>query len=118
MGFFSRLFGKKSYEETLKEEAEKNNSKPQIDYSKASFIFYVEDVFVITGRGTVVTGRCTLGSAKVGDKVLINGGIEAIITGVESFRKQINMINVGESAGILLKDVSREAVRKGDLLSK
>lgn len=125
MGFFSRLFGKKSYEEELKENCAEIIEKAEmenriINYQNgvdAEFQFRIDDVFSITGRGTVVTGRVICGSIQYGDSVMING-IETVVLGIESFRKTINVAKAGDSVGIFLKGVTKNQVQRGDLLYK
>lgn len=81
------------------------------------FRMVVEDVFSIVKRGTVVTGQVQAGSLKVGDEVLIRGrGMEkkAVVSGIEAFRKILDHANQGDHVGILLKDISRQDVEKGD----
>lgn len=85
--------------------------------SSGSFEFMVEDVFTITGRGTVVTGRVTKGTVRVGDDVTISpSGIRTAVTGIEQFRKSLDYAQEGDNAGLLLRGVSRDQVHRGDLL--
>ena len=85
-----------------------------------SFKFEIEDVFSITGRGTVVTGYVAHGSARVGDNVLIKyitgDTIPTKIVGIEQFRKQCDIANEGENCGILLHGVSKNDVLRGSSL--
>ncbi len=83
------------------------------------FHLVVEDVFSIAKRGTVVTGRIEAGTLKVGDEIMIRGrGTEkkAIVTGIEAFRKTLDQATTGDAVGILLKDISRQEVQRGDEL--
>jgi translation elongation factor EF-Tu-like GTPase len=84
------------------------------------FIFKVEDVFTITGRGIVVTGRVTSGSVDVGYTVEIhkaNGKvISTMVAGIESFRKMKTTAVAGENVGILLQGISKSDVSRGDIL--
>ena len=83
------------------------------------FHLVVEDVFSIAKRGTVVTGRIEAGTLKVGDEIMIRGrGTEkkAIVTGIEAFRKTLDQATAGDAVGILLKDISRQEVQRGDEL--
>lgn len=85
--------------------------------SSGSFEFNVEDVFSITGRGTVVTGRVTSGKVNVGDNVtILPSGLSTTVTGIEMFRKSLDCAQVGDNAGILLRGVSREDVQRGNKL--
>ncbi len=77
----------------------------------------VEDVFMIRGRGTVVTGKIETGILKVGDDVVIkgaNGQKTTTVTGIESFRKALNQANPGDTVGLLLKDLSKQDIQHGD----
>lgn len=79
--------------------------------------FVVEDVFAITGRGTVVTGRVMKGVVAVGDEVTISpSGVKTVVTGIEQFRKTSNFAQEGENAGLLLRNVSREQVKRGYII--
>jgi len=93
--------------------------EPKRDIDKA-FLMPVEDVFTITGRGTVVTGRVERGEIKVGDKVEIVGLTatkESTVTGVEMFRKLLDSAKAGDNAGILLRGIDRDAVQRGQVLA-
>ncbi|KJV91468.1 elongation factor Tu [Rickettsia bellii] len=85
------------------------------------FLMPIEDVFSISGRGTVVTGRIEAGKVKVGEAVEIVG-IKAtqtsICTGVEMFRKLLDSGEAGDNVGILLRSIDREAVQRGQVLAK
>ncbi|AWD32799.1 Elongation factor Tu [Candidatus Kinetoplastibacterium sorsogonicusi] len=86
-----------------------------------SFIMPVEDVFSISGRGTVVTGRVERGIIKVGDELEIVGiknTIKTICTGVEMFRKLLDQGQAGDNVGILLRGTKREDVERGQVLAK
>ena len=86
------------------------------------FAMPVEDVFTITGRGTVATGRVERGVVKVGDAVEIVGLSEAprptVVTGVEMFRKLLDQAEAGDNIGALLRGVTRKDVERGQLLAK
>ena len=85
------------------------------------FIMPVEDVFTITGRGTVVTGRIEAGVVKVGEEVEIIGlkdTVKKIVTGVEMFKKSLDQGQAGDNAGILLRGVERKDVERGMVLAK
>ncbi len=85
------------------------------------FLMPVEDVFSITGRGTVATGRVERGQVKVGDNVEIVG-IKAtqktVVTGVEMFRKLLDQAEAGDNIGALLRGVNRESIQRGQVLAK
>ncbi len=86
------------------------------------FIMPVEDVFSITGRGTVATGRVEKGIVKVGDEVEIVGLMEApkktVVTGVEMFRKLLDQAQAGDNIGALLRGVQRTDIERGQVLAK
>jgi elongation factor Tu len=85
------------------------------------FIMPVEDVFTITGRGTVVTGRIEAGIVKVGEEVEIIGlrdTVKKVVTGVEMFKKSLDHGQAGDNAGILLRGVERKDVERGMVLAK
>ena len=85
------------------------------------FLMPIEDVFTITGRGTVVTGRVERGQVKLNDEVEIVGLKEtkkSVVTGIEMFRKQLDYAESGDNAGILLRGISREDVERGQVLAK
>jgi elongation factor Tu len=81
----------------------------------------VEDVFTITGRGTVATGRVERGQVKVGDNVEIvgiNDTLTSVVTGVEMFRKLLDYAEAGDNIGVLLRGVSRDQIERGQVLAK
>ncbi|NLC16507.1 MAG: elongation factor Tu [Clostridiales bacterium] len=85
------------------------------------FLMPVEDVFTITGRGTVATGRIERGQIKVGDKVELVGlkeTIETTVTGVEMFRKELDFGQAGDNVGLLLRGVDRKDIERGQVLCK
>jgi elongation factor Tu len=84
----------------------------------SGFRLAVQDVFSITGRGTVVTGRVETGTVHVGDVLRVNGaGREVTIDGIEMFRKRTNSASVGDNVGLLLRNVRREDIDSGDVLA-
>ena len=86
------------------------------------FLMPVEDVMTITGRGTVATGRVERGAAKVGDTVEIVGLMDkprsVVITGLEMFRKTLDMAEAGDNVGALLRGVQRNEIERGPVLAK
>ena len=118
------LEGDASYEEKIRElmaavdeyipTPERDNDKP--------FMMPVEDVFSITGRGTVATGRVERGQVRVGDVVDIVGIAEetaqTTVTGVEMFRKLLDYAEAGDNIGALLRGVAREDIQRGQVLAK
>ena len=93
---------------------------PERDTEKP-FLMSIEDVFTITGRGTVVTGRVERGQLKLNDEVEIVGLHETkktVVTGIEMFRKQLDYAEAGDNAGVLLRGISREEVQRGQVLAK
>ena len=92
---------------------ERDNDKP--------FLMSIEDVFTISGRGTVVTGRVERGMLKLNDEVEIVGikpTKKTVVTGIEMFRKQLDFAEAGDNAGVLLRGISREEVERGQVLAK
>ncbi len=93
---------------------------PERDTDKP-FLMSIEDVFTITGRGTVVTGRVERGQLKLNDEVEIVGikpTQKTVVTGIEMFRKQLDTAEAGDNAGVLLRGISREQVERGQVLAK
>jgi len=93
---------------------------PQRETDKP-FLMPVEDVFTITGRGTVATGRIERGVIKVGEAIEIVGirdTANSTITGVEMFRKQLDQGEAGDNAGLLLRGTKREDIERGQVLAK
>ena len=85
------------------------------------FLMSVEDVFTITGRGTVATGRVERGVAKLNDEVEIVGikpTRKTVITGLEMFRKQLDLAEAGDNIGALLRGVNRDEIERGQVLAK
>ena len=86
------------------------------------FLMPIEDVFTITGRGTVATGRIERGTVKVGDTVEIVGMQEksrsTVVTGVEMFRKLLDLAEAGDNIGALLRGVDRKDIERGQVLAK
>ncbi|TGY87037.1 elongation factor Tu, partial [Marinicauda algicola] len=86
-----------------------------------AFLMPIEDVFSISGRGTVVTGRIERGIVKVGDEIEIVGirdTVKTTCTGVEMFRKLLDQGEAGDNVGILLRGIDREGVERGQVLAK
>jgi elongation factor Tu len=86
-----------------------------------AFLMPVEDVFSISGRGTVVTGRVERGVCKVGDEIEIVGLTptqKTVCTGTEMFRKLLDQVQAGDNVGILLRGTKREEVERGQVLAK
>ena len=85
------------------------------------FLMSIEDVFTITGRGTVVTGRVERGQLRLNDEVEIVGikpTQKTVATGIEMFKKSLDYAEAGDNAGVLLRGISREQVERGQVLSK
>ena len=92
---------------------ERDNDKP--------FLMSIEDVFTITGRGTVVTGRVERGTLKLNEEVEIVGikdTRKTTVTGIEMFRKQLDFAQAGDNAGVLLRVITRDEVERGQVLAK
>jgi len=85
------------------------------------FLMPVEDVFSITGRGTVATGRIETGVVKVGDEVQIMGlgaNLKSTVTGVEMFRKLLDQGEAGDNVGLLLRGIDKKEVKRGMVVAK
>ena len=85
------------------------------------FLMSIEDVFTISGRGTVVTGRVERGTLKLNDEVEIVGlkpTKKTVVTGIEMFRKSLDEAMAGDNAGVLLRGIAREDVERGQVLAK
>ena len=85
------------------------------------FLMSIEDVFTITGRGTVVTGRVERGRLNLNEEVEIVGikpTQKSVVTGIEMFRKQLEYAEAGDNAGVLLRGINREDVERGQVLAK
>jgi elongation factor Tu len=93
---------------------------PQRDIDKP-FLMPVEDVFSITGRGTVATGRIETGIVKVGDEVEIIGlgseGKKSVVTGVEMFRKILDQGQAGDNVGLLLRGIDKDEIKRGMVIA-
>lgn len=118
------LNGEKKWEkqiETLMETVDKYIKEPIRDIDKP-FLMPIEDVFTITGRGTVATGRIETGTINTGDSIDIIGmGIEklnSIVTGVEMFRKILDKGQAGDNVGLLLRGIEKKDIRRGMVISK
>ena len=93
---------------------------PERDVDKP-FLMSIEDVFTITGRGTVVTGRVERGRLNINEEVEIVGIKETkktVATGIEMFRKQLDYAEAGDNAGVLLRGINRDDVERGQVLAK
>ncbi|OIO88635.1 MAG: elongation factor Tu [Candidatus Aquicultor secundus] len=94
---------------------------PERDIEKP-FLMPVEDVFTITGRGTVVTGRVERGKVKVGEEVEIIGMQDetrkTVVTGLEMFRKLLDEAQAGDNIGVLLRGIGRDEVQRGQVLAR
>jgi elongation factor Tu len=85
------------------------------------FLLAIEEVFTISGRGTVVTGRVERGEVKLNEEVEIVGihpTKKTVVTGIEMFRKQLDSAMAGDNAGVLLRGVERNDVERGQVLAK
>src|SRR5690606_2560250 len=94
--------------------------EPERDTEKP-FLMPIEDVFSITGRGTVVTGRVEFGTLKVNEEVEIVGIRETqktVATGIEMFRKMLDEARAGDNVGVLLRGIGKDDVERGQVLAK
>jgi len=104
----------------LMEEVDKYIPQPARDKDKP-FLMPIEDVFSISGRGTVVTGRVERGIVKVGEEIEIVGlkaTTKTVVTGVEMFRKLLDQGEAGDNIGALLRGVARDDIQRGQVLAK
>jgi elongation factor Tu len=104
----------------LMEAVDKNVPLPQRDIEKP-FLMPIEDIFSISGRGTVVTGRIERGKVKVGEEIEIVGFRDTrktVVTGVEMFKKTLDEGMAGDNAGLLLRGIAKEDVERGMVLAK
>jgi len=117
------LFRKKK--DPIQEELEylRNREEPTFETATAAqaaatgdFRMMVEDVFTITGRGTVVTGRVEVGIVRTGDIVRVNG-TPYTVTGIEAFRKNMDSATAGDNVGLLLRNANRAAFKRGDIIT-
>ena len=117
------LEGEPAYEEKIMELMDAVDEwipTPERDTDKP-FLMSIEDVFTITGRGTVVTGRVERGELKLNEEVEIVGikdTRKTTVTGIEMFRKQLDFAQAGDNAGVLLRGVTRDEVERGQVLAK
>ena len=93
---------------------------PERDADKP-FLMPVEDVFSITGRGTVATGRVERGQVKIGEEIVLLGlGMDkkTVVTGIEMFRKELDSAIAGDNAGVLMRGVNKDEIQRGMVLAK
>lgn len=112
MGFWSKLFGNEVDTTVTDYQAMAAAGGP--------FRLTVEDVFTITGRGTVVTGRVETGSIRVGQAVDVQTGsrvLRSTVSGIEAFRKTITAASSGENVGLILEGVGHDDVARGSVLT-
>jgi elongation factor Tu len=106
--------------DALMEAVDKSVPQPARELDKP-FLMPIEDIFSISGRGTVVTGRIERGKVKVGEEVEIVGFRETrktVVTGVEMFKKQLDEGMAGDNAGLLLRGIGKDDVERGMVLAK
>lgn len=123
MGIFD-IFKRKTVDEQMKIQAQEMENKAASEeafkeHINEPFLMTIQDVFTISGRGTVVTGKVESGRAQINDDVIIERtGRRTHIKGIEAFRKNIECAQVGDNVGILLEDVGRNEVMPGDKIKK
>jgi translation elongation factor EF-Tu-like GTPase len=133
VGFWDKLLGREGNDSTVTDfEAATESANAQAASSQhpagivataadPSFRLVVEDVFTITGRGTVITGNVASGTIAVGNRVSIaNAGVATIsstVTGIEMFRKQVTSAGAGENIGLLLEGVRRDDITRGAVIT-
>lgn len=130
MGFFDKLLGREGNDTTVTDFQTATAASAPVAVSDAGqlgqapgapFQMVVEDVFSITGRGTVVTGTIGSGTVSVGDRVTVataSGPGVCTVTGVEMFRKQVKTADAGSNVGLLLDRARREDVTRGAVISR
>lgn len=106
MGLFSKLFNLNTNEEY------DNRIKDNND-----FYMEIEDIFTITGRGTVLVGNIKSGTVYLNDKIYINN-IETKVLGIEMFRKKLDYATSGDNVGLLLENINRNDIKRGDIVRK
>jgi elongation factor Tu len=117
------LEGDPAYEKNIQELLDALDSyvPDPIRETDKPFLLAIEDVFTITGRGTVVTGRIERGVVNINDAVEIIGlrdTQQTVVTGIEMFRKQLERGEAGDNAGLLLRGINKEQVERGQILAK
>lgn len=123
MGLFDLLFKRKesgSMDEQLKREAAMQQQEViNNENANTEFLMKVEDVFTITGRGTVITGRITSGKIGINESVVSRtSGQRYMVAGIEMFRKTADYAQAGDNVGLLLRDANRDSISRGDILTK
>ena len=114
MGLLDKLFNREIKDISEQEPVLENN----VDHSGEKFHMVIDDVFTITGRGTVVTGVIESGVVRTGDTVSINGSVNSRVLGIEMFRKTLDFAQAGDACGLRLENIARDDVHKGDYLTK
>ena len=117
------LEGDAKYEEAIHQLMDAVDSwiETPVRDTEKPFLMSIEDVFTITGRGTVVTGRVERGKLNLNDEVEIVGirdTKKTVVTGIEMFRKSLDYAEAGDNAGVLLRGINREDVERGQVLAK
>ena len=119
-----QYYEERSIQNTPAQPVNDYNAQTSVNGCAAStgFQLTVEDVFTISGRGTVATGRIASGELSVGDTVTLvrqNGVRKNVtVTGIEMFRKMSNVAKAGDNVGLLLREVNRGEIQRGDVLIK
>lgn len=123
MGLLDFLFGKKdsgSVDEQLRNDAAMQHQEAVTNENvNGAFQMTVEDIFTITGRGTVVTGRITSGKIGINESVINRTSSQRyMVSGIEMFRKTMDYAQAGDNVGLLLRDADRDSISRGDILTK
>ena len=120
MGLFNFFKKEKTDVEQYYEDRAKREGMSGTADAHSGFRITVEDVFTITGRGTVITGKVESGKIAVGDEVTLQrvdgSSRKVVIIGIEQFRKMMDTAVAGDNVGILLRGLSRNDIGKGDIL--
>ena len=124
MSFIKKLFGlpdENDFDSMYKVQYDENSpdSVAYITANEGNFMFTVQDIFTVKGRGTVVTGVIESGTIHTGDTVTLNGKRKSAtftIGGIESFRKLLDSASMGDNVGLLLLGANKDDICKGDKL--
>lgn len=90
---------------------------------EGNIIMVIDDVFTLTGKGTVVTGKIVNGNLQVGDEVIIQSpvvskNVNTTVTAIEMFRKKVTVASTGDLVGVMLSDIAKGDVQRGDYITK
>ena len=118
LDFFKRGKVEGSEELLVENKVKEENIKYGVQDSSNNFEMTIEDVFSITGRGTVVTGQVSRGTIQINDTVMLSNGKKVTITGIEMFRKTLDYAQEGDNVGLLLNGIDKNEVSRGMVITK